>query len=253
MPSSPKEESIRYAQMACLLDSAHSTRLTFDAGDNRYSIWSPDGSQVVYSSKRKGVYDLYVKPADGSGVEQELLASSNGKTPRSWSRDGRFILYESAQNAGDLIVLPLGGDRKPYPFLSTPFREIHGVFSPDGKWVAYTSNDSGRFEVYVRPFPGPGGVYQISAGGGGTPRWKADGKELYYVAPGNRMMATAISARGGSLVHGQPSALFTADTLSGGAGPQYDVARDGRFLLNTQLPDTSTTTITLLQNWKPPK
>ena len=119
--------------------------------------------------------------------------------------------------------------------------------------MAYASNESGRFEVYVRPFPGPGGVYQISADGGGFPRWKADGKELYYVAPGNRVMAAAVAARGGSLVHGHPAALFTAGTLAGGSAQLYDVARDGRFLLITQLADTGTAPITLLQNWKPPK
>src|ERR1019366_6551897 len=122
------------------------------------------------SSNRKGNYDLYEKPADGSGSEKLLLQSADDKRPHSWSPNGRFILYGSSQNNGDLMVLPLSGDRKPFPFLSTPFNETQGVFSPDGKWVAYQSNESGRSEVYVRPFPGPGGQWQVSTGGGGAPR-----------------------------------------------------------------------------------
>ena len=142
---------------------------------------------------------------------------------------------------------------KPYPFLSTPFSETNGVFSPDGKWVAYQSNESGRDEVYVRPFPGPGGVWQISAGGGTQPRWRADGKELYYVAPGNKLMAAAITAQASSITPGQPVVLFTANFTRVTNRPPYDVARDGRFLVNVELTDAATPPITLLQNWKAPK
>jgi Tol biopolymer transport system component len=118
--------------------------------------------------------------------------------------DGRFILYWSSQNNGDLMVLPMTGDRKPFPFPSTPFNEVQGVFSPDGKWVAYQSNESGRFEVYVRPFPGPGGQWQVSTGGGISPRWQADGEELYYVARDNKLMGVAASAQGRTFVPGMP-------------------------------------------------
>jgi hypothetical protein len=240
-----------------LLDHAHLVRFTFDPSDDRFPIWSPDGVRVAFSSNRNGTYDLYVKRADGSGPEQPLLASSDVKIPNSWSPDGRCILYYSAQNAGDLMVLPLVGDRKPYPFLNTPFTETSGAFSRDGKWVAYQSNESGRNEVYVRPFPGPGGVWQISTGGGESPRWKADGNELYYLGPGNRVMGVAIAQQGRSLVVGQPVTLITANTLVSSATsvgrPQYDVAPDGRFLLDVELTDTSTVPITLLQDWRPPR
>ena len=185
-----------------------------------------------------------------------LLASADGKFPSSWSPDGRFLLYRSSLNGGDLMVLPVSpvsGDRKPYPFLSTPFNEEAGVFSPDGKWVAYQSNESGRDEVYVRPFPGPGGVWQISAGGGTFPRWRADGKELNYLAPGYKLMATAITAQAGSITPGQPVALFTANFVRSTIRPQYDVARDGGFLVNLELNDAATPPITLLLNWKGPK
>ena len=153
------------------------------------------------------------------------------------------------------MVLPVLPERngKPYPFLSTPFSEQNGMFSPDGKWVAYQSNESGRFEIYVRPFPGPGGVWQISAGGGSFPRWRADCKELYYLDPGNQLMAAAISAQGASITPGQPAALFTANVVRSTRRQQYDVARDGRFLVNLELTDTATLPITLLMNWKGPK
>ena len=126
------------------------------------------------------------------------------------------------------------------------------MFSPDGKWVAYQSNESGRDEVYVRPFPGPGGVWQISAGGGTQARWRADGKELYYLAPGNKLMA-AITSQAGPITPGPPVALFTANFVRTTNRPQYDVARDGRFLVNVELNDAALPPITLLMNWKPPK
>jgi Tol biopolymer transport system component len=161
-----------------ILESTRSNRFTFDPADDRITIWSPDGARVVFASKRKGRFGLYQKSTSGTGGEDVLLESADPKFPNSWSLDGRSILYWSNQNSGDLMVLPLAGDRKPFPFLSTPFNEEQGVFSPDGKWVAYASNESGRFEVYVRPLAGPGGQWRISPGGGNSPRWRADGKDL---------------------------------------------------------------------------
>jgi hypothetical protein len=158
------------------------------------------------------------------------------------------------------MVLPMAdnkepGDRKPYPFLSTAFAEQNGVFSPDGKWVAYQSNESGRDEVYVRPFPGPGGQWQVSTGGGSVPRWRADGKELYYLAPDFKLMAAAVAVQGASFAPGTPEALFQTRAATTGIGDSrqpYDVARDGRFLIDTELESASTEPIHLLQNWRPP-
>jgi Tol biopolymer transport system component len=173
-----------------------------------------------------------------------------------WSADGRFILYGSAdpQTSFDLWVLPLEGDRKPFVFLKTNFDERGGEFSPDGRWVAYVSNESGRYEIYVRPFPGPGGQWQISTAGGIFPHWGPDGKELFYIAPDGTLMATPIAASGATMEPGRPTALFRTRIYGGGTdvnvGWQYDVARDGRFLISTVLDDASSP-ITLLQNWHP--
>ncbi len=235
-----------------LQDGTRSSRLTFAAGNNRLPLWSPDGTRVVFAARRTGVSNLYQKPADGSGTEEVLLQSDDNKWPTSWSSDGRFILYGSDQNKGDLMVLPLTGDRKPFVFLSTPFNEQQGVFSPDGKWIAYQSNESGTYQIYVRPFPGPGGQWQISTAGGKSVRWKADGKELYYLALDNRLMAVAVKAQGGTVVPGTPEALFQTNIVPDTFKPEYDVARDGRFLINTQLEDASSEPIHLLMNWKPP-
>jgi serine/threonine protein kinase len=238
-------------------EGTRNSRFTFGQGSNVFTIWSPDGKRVVFTSNRKGTNDLYQKPADGSGSEELLLESVETKWPDSWSPDGRFILYQSSQNNGDLMVLPLPdiqkrGDRKPYPFLSTPFNEQNGVFSPDGKWVAYQSNESGRDEIYVRPFPGPGGQWQVSTGGGKSPRWRADGKELYYLAPDLKLMAAAVVAQGASFAPGTPEVLFQTHAPLNTNRQPYDVARDGRFLIATELESASTEPIHLLLNWKPP-
>ena len=235
-----------------IADGKRTSRLTFDRSDDRYQIWSPDSARMVFSSNRKGSSDFYQKPANGSGGEEVLLQSAETKLPNSWSPDGKLILYWSRQNNGDLMVLPLFGDRKPLPFLSTAFDERQGVFSPDGKWVAYQSNESGRFEVYVRTFPGTGGQWQVSTGGGSSPRWRADAKELYYLAPDDKLMAVAVAAQGATFVPGAPEVLFQTRIVQGSNRQQYDVSRDGRFLVNTELSDTSTEPIHLLLNWKPP-
>jgi hypothetical protein len=149
------------------------------------------------------------------------------------------------------MVLPLTGDRKPFPFLKTPFDEQQGVFSPDGKWVAYQSDESGHFEIYVRPFPAPGGQSQVSAGGGHSPRWRADGKELYFLAPDLKLMAAKVVVQGATFTAVAPEALFQTHINQATNRHQYDVARDGRFLILADLPDMSNEPIHLLLNWQP--
>jgi Tol biopolymer transport system component len=189
-----------------------------------------------------------------------LLESSQAKQAFDWSPDGRFVIYRTVdpKTNYDLWILPLHGDRKPFPFLVTRFQELDAQFSPDGRWVAYASNESGRFETYVQPFPGPGGKWQVSDNGGVQPRWRRDGKELFYVAADSKLMAVPVnvSTDGKSFESGKPQTLFTTRMFSGGVRNafrhQYDVSKDGqRFLINAVSDEAGATPITVILNWRP--
>jgi Tol biopolymer transport system component len=247
-----------------LLDGARTRRLTVDAAADRSPVWSPDGTRIAFHSLRTGVGDLYQKLTSGAGVEERVVTSDQRKTPLSWSADGQFLLYQSADqtNNVDLWVVPMVGDRTPSVFLKTPFREFYGAFSPDNRWVAYMSNESGRMEIYVRPFVAPGaasatagaaGSQLVSTAGGIYPVWRPDGKELYYLNPGGAMMAAPITATGSTLAPGAPVVLFPTSIVAGGVDVaqrrQYDIAPDGRFLINRMV--SGAVPITLLQNWNP--
>lgn len=233
-------------------EGSRSNRFTSDPDDDRISIWSPDGKEIAFASRRGGMFDLYRKAANGLGPETPLLKSDDLKFPCSWSPDGRFLLYWTNLNRGDLMVLPLEGDRKPFPFLSTQFSEETGVFSRDGKWVAYNSNESGRWEVYVRPFPGPGPAWQVSTAGGRSARWSADGKELYYLAPDSTLMAARVTRSASTFETATPQVLFRTRAIYFPNAQQYDVSRDGRFLVARELEITPPEPIHVLLNWKPP-
>jgi serine/threonine protein kinase/Tol biopolymer transport system component len=237
------------------------SRFTFDTSVDFKSVWSPDGSQVIFQSNRNGAYDLFQKPASGATNEQSLLVSPQDKLPLDWSPDGRLVLYstQDPKTGSDLWALSLTGERKPFPVVQTSFDEIEGQFSPDGRWIVYASNESGRYEIYLRPFPDSGGKWQVSTLGGIQPRWRRDGRELFYVAPDNRLMAVPIRAasNGRVLDPGAPVALFTTRLASGaniaGAGfsasAQYGVASDGRFLMNVTTDDAAAPPITVVLNW----
>ncbi len=243
-----------------MLDLARgaNTRLTFGGGGGN-AEWSPDGRQIIYAPNGGVSPDLYLKPANGAEMGERILHADQTVTPKDWSEDGRFLLYEQRGNgrATDLWVLPLAGDRKPMPYLVTPFTKTQAKFSPDGHWVVYTSNESGTREVYVQPFPmASGGKWVVSNGGGSQPRWSHDGKELLYFTPDQALMDVDIKTSGNTLQLGVPKMLFRVPILGGaGGGPtnswRWDISRDGkRFLINTSLDDTANSPITVLLNWQ---
>jgi Tol biopolymer transport system component len=236
------------------------TRLTFDPSLDNYPLWSPDGTQIAFRSDRKGS-NLYLKPASGTGPEEPLLTETvNNKVLQDWSSDGRFLLYYEVdpKTGRDLWVLDLTAkERKPRVFANAPFDETMAQFSPDGHWVAYQTNESGQPEIVVQPFPEPNGKWQVSTSGGSSPRWRPDGKELYFVAKDGKLMAVPIKVSGSTFDYGIPQGLFSPRFVSGTIftinKPQYDVARDGRFLINQSMEESSTAPITLILNWKPPQ
>jgi serine/threonine protein kinase/Tol biopolymer transport system component len=228
------------------------TRFTFGPGLAFISIWSPDGSRIVFNSIRKGHLDLYQKASSGAGTEELLVEDNLVKYPLSWSPNGRFILYSTfgAPTGSDLFVLPLAGDRKPFPFLQTQFNEGQGQFSPDGRWVAYTSFESGRAEVYVAPFPGPGGKWQISTAGGSSPRWRRDGTEIFFLANDNALMVAGVNSKASSFQVGAVKPLFQTYLI--GPRHEYDVSADGQKFLINSAPHPSGAApapITVVLNW----
>jgi len=234
------------------------SRFTFDPARDFRPVWSPDGSRIAFSSSRDGPYNLYQKASSGAGEDEPLLKSGQSKFAWDWSADGRFLLYSSndPKTRDDLWFLPVSGDRKPAPFLQTPFNEYQGQFSPDGRWVAYVSDESGRAEVYVRPFPpGPGGKWQISNGGAYEPHWRRDGKELFFVSRSRdrKLMAAPVKA-GAAFQTGLAQELFRTGTNLGfvTGTHHYAVSADGkRFLMIQPLEEAAPTPITVVLNWAP--
>jgi Tol biopolymer transport system component len=223
------------------------SRLTFGKTDAFAPIWSPDGRTVVFTEGQ----DLFEKAADGQGEEKLLVKSDDLKIVSDWSRDGRTIAYSTrAKETGfDIWMMPVSGEPKPVPFVKTPFAELWPVFSPDGRFVAYQSNESGRAEVYVQSFPGPGGKWQISTAGGIEPHWRADGRELYYRAPDQKLMAVEIQTSGGFSA-GVPQVLFPGRFDTSIARNRYLPSADGKhFLTVAPLGRDAMTPTTVVLNW----
>ena len=198
------------------------------------------------------VDDLILVSVDDHLVEPPDLFK--GHLPAKYADRAPKIIR--TDDGSDVWVLPLDTvSRQPYPFVNSSHAERLAYFSPNGQWVAYQSNESGRAEIYLRPFPGPGGRFPVSSGGGAQPQWRNDGKELYFIAPDAKLMAVSTDLTGTSPTIGSPSALFQTRIYLGGSEQpdrgQYDVARDGRFLINTVLGEASAPPIVIVQNWAP--
>jgi eukaryotic-like serine/threonine-protein kinase len=227
------------------------SRFTFGEGNNSASVWSPDGATIVFRSDRSGLYDLFEKPSNGQGEEKILLKSDEPKFACDWSRDGRYIAYASQnQKTGwNAWALPTFGDRKPIPIVVGAFAELLPKFSPDVRFVAYQSNESGRAEIYVQSFPTPSGKWQASSSGGTDPAWSADGKKLFYRAADQKLMAVDVDA-GETFKAGIPQALFPARVQPGTARNKYVVSVDStRFLMISPLGREALTPTTVVLNW----
>ena len=231
------------------------TRLTFE-GINEHPTWTPDGRRVTFRSDRAGATNLFWKPADGSGAAERLTTSENTQSPSSWSPDGQVLAFYERPIGGaftpnrDIWVLPIEGEQKPRPFLQTPFEEAGAVFSPEGRWLAYMSTESGRQEIYVQPFPGPGGKWQISTEGGREPAWARNGREIFY-RNGDQLMAVDITTDP-TFSAGTPKVLFEGTfEMANLSRANYDVAPDGQRFVMIQEggSDSAPAQINFVLNW----
>jgi eukaryotic-like serine/threonine-protein kinase len=255
------------------LARATRTRMTFSGGvsgitslttTGSQAPWTPDGKTIFYGTLSKGVFQIYAKAADGSGVARLVLESADASSsPRSVSPDGRYLAYEKHMDQNQAVshiwALPLSGNGKPddeklheaasFPIVQDAFDERAPIISPDGKWLAYQSNESGRPEIYITAFPAGGAKWQVSSNGGSTPKWRRDGKELFFLDPQDNMVAVDVTTPGNTVKLGAPHALFQAVGIQRDFGP-YDVSADGKkFLINSGNLKEGTNPVTLVQNW----
>jgi Tol biopolymer transport system component len=239
------------------VDGGRGQRVTFDPGDEFAPVWSPDGTQLLFSSLAKSLVNLHIKDVMtvSNPVPIEVDNLGLGRYAADWSGDGRYIMYIGGGRAisrSDLWVAPVATPREARALLDSPFVETHGRFAPDGRWFAYASNETGQFEVYVDRFPERGAKRLVSTQGGRWPRWARDGTELFYLTPDNQLMAVATKPARDRLDIGVPRPLFAIHPrppVRLDAYP-YDVSPDGRrFVVNTLMDDTTSTTITVVLNW----
>jgi len=238
-----------------LIDLAtnNATRFTFDSAQDLFAVWSPDGSRIVFGSDRQGPRNLYQRSATGASKEEQLLKTDFNAYAADWSSDGRYIVYviNDPKTKIDLWMLPLFGDQKPFPFANTEASERGARFSPDGKWLAYVSDESGINQVYVESFPSSGGKWQVSTSGGYHLAWRHDGKELFYVSADRKMMAVDIKTEGARFEAGAPKPLFDlrVPTFTGSQA-QFAVTADGqKFLIANTFGENRSEPITVALNW----
>jgi dipeptidyl aminopeptidase/acylaminoacyl peptidase len=230
-----------------LYDLMHGTNSRFTLGPqlNDTPVWSPDGGHIAFRSNRDGVSNVYQRATSGAAQDEALDKAQ--RVPTDWSRDGRYIVEETLalSSTVDIWVLPLFGDRKPFPYLQTKFNERLARLSPSGKWLAYQSNESGRYEVYAQTFPKPGGKWQVSTNGGERPVWRRDGKELFYISADGKIMVVEVTG-GLNFERGVPKPLFEVRL---NAEAWFDVSKDGRFLIPVQVEQAASAPMTVVVNW----
>ncbi len=231
------------------------TRFTSHSAIDAVPVWAPNGDRIAFMSFRGGHADLYQQSQTGAGKAEAIFLSDKAKYPTDWSPDGRFILFRlhDAKSNIELWVVPVGGgDRKAVPFIQAAFGVSHGQFSPDGRWIAYASNESGKGEIYVAPFPGPGGNWRVSSGGGAQPRWRRDGSELFYIAPDGKLMTVGVKS-GPTFEAETARPLFQTrprEPTYAGDLFNYDVSADGqRFLMNNEVAETNIPSLDVVLNW----
>ena len=224
------------------LDRDTPSRLSFLPGGNNSPVWTPDGKNIVFRSQNPAAPGFYGLRSDGSGEAKRLSEGKSSEFPSSFSPDGKRLAIVQSRNGSntDIFTMPVEADSGPGAlgvrlgkaelFLGTPFNEGTPAFSPDGRWLAYSSNESGTGEVYVRPFPGPGGRWQVSTGGGRVPLWSRDGRELLFQTLDRRVMAVSYTAKGDSFAAGKPSLWAETRLRPSGNFSNYDLAPDGKRL-----------------------
>jgi serine/threonine protein kinase len=227
------------------------SRLTFDPADDLNPVWSPDGSRIMFTSNRKGQRDIYEQPANGLGSAESVFESKQQtKSLNDWSPDGRYAIYDTSGGVVSLWALPLFGQRTPSAFIQGNFAAGHARFSPHGKFVAYASEETGRWEVYVRTFPEQQGKWQVSNSGGTEPMWRRDGKELFYIGPENEIIAVEVKTDSAHFEAGISKPLFKAPITAAPARNRYVVSPDGqRFLMIVPLEQGKASPITVVVNW----
>jgi hypothetical protein len=225
------------------------TRITFDDAPASRAVWSPDGNRIAYSVAARG--GIWVKPSSGAGEPQQI--HSGHALPWSWSQDGKLLLFGAGQGGNQLAVLPLDGGGKPQPYLSSRFTLTQAQFSPDDRWIAYVSNESGAAEIYVQPYPATSERIRISTSGGVQPRWRRDGREIFYIEPGSGKLMSVEVRPGRTLDPGTPQMLFDSRITSfiEGTSARYDVTPDGKRFYMARMPQTqSTSPIRVIANWQ---